>query len=639
MVAAFRTLALAALLASLTPPAGAAIFHVSPAGDDAHTGLGPDPAQALRTPAAGLARLQPGDTLLLRAGTYALAAPLLLEAKLSGAAAAPTRIAAYPNERPLLTGFRAVTGFEPDGEGCYRAPWAGPRPEVVTVNGRWETLARYPNLVPGEPFTSGWAYAAPPSEASSAAPGAKRIVRQKPADRRRWSNPSLGRVSIFSGHEWWNNLVPIAGYDAEAGVLTLAADCSYEIASEDRYFIEGQPEELDAPGEWCLTPDGQYLRYRPRTPGPPVDVRASRPGGLLKIDGATQVVIDGLAFSGGEATAVTLANATACRVSRCTVAQVGGYSSAGVAVAGGASNVVEGCRIEDIGGSGISLGGGDALRRQPAGNRAENNLVREIGRVYKQGAGISVHGVGNVVARNTIHDVPRWAVQFGGTDHVIERNRMYGISLETTDTGAIYGGSLNWLSAHGTIVRHNWIDGLVGRGRRNGEWRAPFFCWGIYLDWSPMGVTVEGNLVVGAPRAGIMVHDGRFNTVRGNLLVDCGTGPWDDPSQIELSGWHVAHFFWLRGLDLGWVKQFESVADQPAWHAAGSTLRDPRQSALPDGRTMHDNVVERNVMAWSRPEAKAIYYRNADHGANPSDRNLLWTGGGPSARGCTGSRP
>jgi len=628
-----RTIRWVALALPLLWPATAATYHVSPAGDDGHTGLGPEPALALRTPAAGIAKLQPSDTLLLRGGDYELESPLLLDAKLSGTADTPTRIAAYPGEQPRLTGFRAVTGFEPDGDGCYRAPWSGPRPEVVTVDGRWEPLARYPNLVEGEPFTSGWAYADAPPDTIPAELGPKRVVRQRPADRRHWADATLGRISIFSGHEWWNNLVPIVGSDAEGGLLRLKADCSYDITAEDRYFIEGLPEELDAPGEWSLTHDGRNLRYRPRRPGPPANVLASRPGGLLRIDGATSVVVDGLSFSGCEAAAVVVSNGDGCRVSRCVVSHVGSYGGVGVAVYGGRGNVVEGCRIEDTGSSGITISGGDPVRREPAGNRAVNNLVREIGRVYKQGSGIAVNGVGNQVDGNTIHDVPRWAVVFGGTDHVIERNRMYGISLETTDTGAVYGGSLNWLSAHGTVIRHNWIDGLVGRGRRDGEWRAPFYCWGIYLDWSAMGVTVEGNLVVGAPRAGIMVHDGRFNTIRGNLIVDCGTGRWDDPSQIEFSGWHDQHFFWLRGLDFGWVKQFESAADQPAWHTADSTLRDPRQSTLPDGRTMHDNRVERNVLAWTNPVAKAIYFRNADYAANPSDHNLVWAGGAPVRTG------
>lgn len=623
----------ATLAMLLLAPCGATTWYVSPAGDDQHDGSGPEPDRALRTPAAGVAKLQPGDTLLLRAGRYELDSPLVLTGALSGTAAAPTRLAAYPGEQPLLTGFRAVTGFEPETDGCYRAPWSGPRPEVVTVGGRWEPLARYPNLVEGEPYTSGWAYAAAPPESIPAELGPKRVVRQQPADRRKWADPTLGRISIFSGHEWWNNLVPLAAYDAAAGLLSLTAACSYEIAAEDRYFVEGLPEELDVAGEWSVTHDGRHLRYRPRRPGPPREVLASRPGGLLKLDGAAHLVVEGLSFSGCEAAAVVVSNGDGCRVSRCVVSHVGGYGGIGVAVYGGRGNEVEGCRIEDTGSSGITISGGDPVGREPAGNRAVNNLVREIGRVYKQGSGIAVNGVGNRVADNTIHDVPRWAVVFGGTDHLIERNRMYGISLETTDTGAIYGGSLNWLSAHGTVIRHNWIDGLVGRGRRNGEWRAPFFCWGIYLDWSAMGVTAERNLVVGAPRAGIMVHDGRFNTIRGNLIVDCGTGAWDDPSQIEFSGWHTQHFFWLRGLDFGWVKQFESVAGQPRWDRPDSTLRDPRQSALPDGRTMHDNRIERNVLAWRNPDAKAIYFRNADFAANPSDHNLLWAGGAPVRTG------
>ena len=612
---------------TVAAPCLATTWYVSAGGDDGATGR--DAHHALRTPAAGLAKLHPGDTLLL-AGLHALSEPLVIGPELSGTAEQPTRIGALTGSAAGLSGAVELTGFEPQGDGLYRVAWRGSPPAMVVQYGERLILARYPNWDADQPFTSGWAYAAP---ADPAAPEPKRTLRLKPGDWRRWAEPSRGRVSIFSGHEWWNNLVPIDSYDAESGVVHLAEDCSYEIGAEDRFFVEGLPEELDAPGEWCLDPDGRYLLFRPDQQAGLDEMRAVQTPTLLRLEGARNVEISGLDLAECAATAVVLSNCVGCRVTACEVRAVGGYGGSGIAVYGGHDNRVDGCVIADIGSHGIALSGGDPVSRTAGRNRADNNDISDVGRVYKQGAGISLSGAGNVASQNSIRLVPRWGIVFGGPDHLIECNELADTSQETTDTGAIYGGSLNWLSAHGTVIRGNVIDRPIGRGRRNGEWWSPFYAWGIYLDWSAMGVTVEGNVIRDAPRAGIMVHDGRYNSVRNNLILDCGGGEHDQGSQIECSGWHTEHFFWLRGLGFGWVKQFESVADQPAWHTPDSTLHDPRQSALPDGRTMHDNRIERNLMVWTHPRAKAIWYRNVDYAANPSDRNLLWHPGQPLLTG------
>jgi hypothetical protein len=83
----------------------------------------------------------------------------------------------------------------------------------------------------------------------------------------------------------------------------------------------------------------------------------------------------------------------------------------------------------------------------------------------------------------------------------------------------------------------------------------------------------------------------------------------------------------------GWAKHYDAVVGQPAWHREGSTLRDPRTAALPDGRTMHHNQLRRNILAPHGTEAKAVRYSNVSFADNPSDRNLIWQGGHPVRTG------
>ena len=132
----------ASLFAALVLPTGAGAqgntFVVAPNGRDNGRGDVGDP---LRTIEAGAARLQPGDTLLVRGGEYSSPyrpdAPVDLNG-LRGTADQPIRVAAYPGERPVRRGsgwqvFRvfnsayvSVEGFEIVGTALAdRAPTAG----------------------------------------------------------------------------------------------------------------------------------------------------------------------------------------------------------------------------------------------------------------------------------------------------------------------------------------------------------------------------------------------------------------------------------------------------------------------------------------------------------------------------------
>ena len=618
-------------------------FWVAPTGKDDAPGTLERPFATVERARNALRELRAAGklmgpaTLFLRGGVYALPQTLTLGAQDSGTAEAPVTFRAYQNEKPILSGGRAVTGFVP-GEGqILKADLTaqglkGASFKQLFMGGRRMILARYPNFDPKEPFTGGWAYVDPKAPAAGttwdAAPMGKRVLQYRETDARRWAEPTQGRVCIFAGFEWWNDFVPIASTDPAQRTITLANDCSYRINPGDRYYVMGLREELDAPGEWWLDEKESTLWFWPPKPlaGETVCVPVLQT--ILQLEGTRHVTVQGLGIEVCEGTAVTMNNTENCRLAACTIRNVGEYNGSGVALSGGKYSGIVGCDISETGHSGISLSGGDIVTRTHAGNYAENNHIWHTGVFYKQGSGIAVGGVGNRVSRNLVHDVPRFAVVASGCDYVIELNHLHHVSLETTDTGAIYCSAWDWRGTHGSVIRYNFIHDVIGRGRVNGEWRAPYFAWGIYLDWSAMGTHTYGNIVTRAPRGGLHLHDGRDNLIENNIIVDCGE------QQIEFTGWTVDHFFWRMGMETnGWAKHYDAVAGQPAWHREGSTLRDPRTAALPDGRTMHHNQLRRNILAPHGTEAKAVRYSNVSFADNPSDRNLIWQGGHPVRTG------
>ena len=112
---------------------------------------------------AGPGGLTPPATIMLRGGIHRLAAPLTLTPDDSGTRECPVSYVAYHDEKPVLSGGRAITGWQ---------PWQGKimcasLPDVKA--GRWyfrslfadgqrQVRARYPNVDPTDPCRKGFLY-------------------------------------------------------------------------------------------------------------------------------------------------------------------------------------------------------------------------------------------------------------------------------------------------------------------------------------------------------------------------------------------------------------------------------------------------------------------------------------------------
>ena len=357
--------------ASVTTAADSLILYVATNGSDEWSGRLPEP-NGNRTdgPLASLtgardalrrartdAHESPGPVeVRVRAGTYRLREPFVLEPRDSGMAQAPVVFTAHAGERPVFSGGQAIDGFRQNGA-LWEAEIADVRSgrwyfRQLFVGGQRRQLARSPNtgyfriaeLMPGK------------SEPPANKPVARDRFKFAPGDLKPFER--LSDVDLVLMHSWENSIHPLKAIDPDQHIVEFAAPLKewWTIGyweEKQRYYIENAREALDQPGEWYLNRKTGVLSYMPM-PAETIDkidvfapsttqllVLAGKPGENRWVE---HITIRGLAFQhsdwelapGGNSStqaaievpaAIVADGARHCIFENCEVAHVGTYCS------------------------------------------------------------------------------------------------------------------------------------------------------------------------------------------------------------------------------------------------------------------------------------------------------------------------
>lgn len=630
-------LRLVTLLTGLPTALLAADLHVSPAGSDANPGTQAAPLATLtgaRDAIRAIRKDQPlaeSFTVWITPGTYEVSQPLILEAQDSGTETFSITFRAAGEAAPLFVGAPKITGFIPHQDAILKADLSALNLKdkdltlrQLLLNGERQPLARYPNVDPADPLYQGWAFL---PEFPNPLPENhlwKSEAYLKPQDIRQWAHPEEVEIDIFAQYGWWNWILPVKSLDPNTGKLTLAKPCGYDLHPHNRYYFQNALEELDAPGEWYFDKRSQTLYFRPPAPlTEQNEVRLPTLDTFIKLGGnVNHITFRGLHFTGCNKTAILLENTNHCTVAACTLRHVGHFNGSAISIYGGRHNRAIGNNISHSGGPGITLGGGDRKTLTPAHNLADNNHIHHVGRINKNGAGISLTGVGNTVSHNLIHHTPRMGIQFSGNNLVIEYNHIHHTVLETQDGGAVYTGGRDWISSRGTQFRYNFIHDTIGVGQGPDGLHHPHFTWGIYMDDNAGGLDIVGNIVARSARASLHLHNGRDHLIENNIFIDGGE------RQIEFNGWNATHAFFIRHHPT-MIEGWDSIQGQPAWKSMRNIGLDPRHAVREDGTVMSGNRFQKNIIFWTDPALRYLDLRNCTPAHNLSDHNLVWNAGHP----------
>lgn len=478
-------------------------------------------------------------TIWLAGGTYARRGPLVI-----GPHGGAVRLAAYPGERPLVSGAEQITGWAPTTVNGVRA-WKTAVPASWTfrqlyVNGERRTRPRLPAaasavLDQGHPVDDVNRYFYPVVATPASSDGRTFGYAGTDIDPG-WHN--LHDVDVISIRDWFDERAPIESVDSAARTCTLAFRPYAGKAWPDLfYYVENVFEALRLPGQWYRDSVTNEVYYIPRA-GEQIDavsISAPRTAELLRLEGSAgnpvrDVEIDGVTFAhstwkyythisqsasqaGG---AVVIENAQDCALRNCTVRTVGEY---GISVNASSAVQIVGCEITDTGAGGIKVGSSsDAV---PNGEHTiTDNHIHHAGRVFHMGAGIlAMDTYGNQLAHNHIHDLfytgisAGWNWGFAAThahDNTIEQNHIHDLSRGLlSDLGAIYTLDIQT----GTVVRNNLLHDVTGYTG------AP--AAGLYADEGSSHIIWENNLVH-STTPGFNLNYGADNTVRNNVIAHAG---------------------------------------------------------------------------------------------------------------------
>lgn len=535
-----------------------AAFYVSPHGEDADPGSRQRPFATLEAARDAIRRMKADGTMpaeglrvFLRGGIYRRSRAFELGPQDSGAPGAPIIYRAFEAERPILSGGEVITGWQPDGDGRWKADVKHLSDfRQLYVNGTRAGRARGGRL----PGVTLYGDGAPlPSVDGGAPDGGYRVT---DATMARWGN--AGDIElIYFYPQWAHQIVKVHDIrpdQAGGAIVRLQRNRLWSESGnlthhgrivQGRFpdFIANALELLDEPGEWYLDRSVQVVYYRPR-PGEDmtkVKVTAPQLEKLLEVNGTLDQPVHHVQFAGiafahagwlrpnemghpdiqanftppeprdpkrsahGEhdksPANVRLHAARSIRFDDCTFTKLG---SAGIDIEyGSQDNVISGCHIHDISGSAIQIGDvvrqdhhPDDDRRIVKNNHVINNTIHHAGLDYFGSIGVFAgYTDGTVIAHNEISHLPYSGISVGwGWGNPDAGGR------ESTMPKHVYATPT---TCRNNRIEYNHIHHVMQRGHDGG---------GVYTLGNQAGTIIRGN----------HIHDNRYHF--GGIYLDEGSG-------------------------------------------------------------------------------------------------------------------
>jgi hypothetical protein len=487
------------LAVALNGAARSATYTVSPAGNDANDGLGPEPARALRTIQAAATRLQPGDTLLVRGGVYREAVTF----PRGGTAEKPITVRPYEKEKGIISGCEPVTGWtmHDAAKGIWKAPmpWTlGTGRNQVFANGEVMIEARFPNEpAPGLEMPVSGLSPLWPTFGEFSVPDPVKQPQRVTSELLKGQPDDYWKGALYYGlhHGGWSAQTGVVE-GSKSGELTVGdrtgtwwSVANNYAADDGRGMIVGHMNALDQPGEWHWQDNTLYLIPPTGIDPNQAFIEAKRRQVAVDLSGQSYIRLEGLSVRGAS---MLLANCGHCTVDRCELTYISHYTRLYAS-----GQVEHGRDTMASGETGIVLGGHN--------NAVLNSLIR-----HSAGAGLYISGT-----RQTVHNC--WIDQFDYSSH-------YLYALNVSSPEDVYSGGHTFTYNTFSNCGRSWYGvpggAWCGASRERGPFLTQANLFAHNHGYNGMLQTRDAGCITGGGSSG-----GNLNDTRGpivyNVLHDC----------------------------------------------------------------------------------------------------------------------
>jgi len=510
-----------------------------------------------------LKKAQPNKniTVLIRGGLYKLDETVVFGLEDSAADNYTITYAAYPNEKPIFSSGRHITGWEKAPSNISGLPrnakgqvWQANINESITT--LYDELGRLPRT-----RTDG--FITPHG-------GKKNLVNFPEGMFIDWVNPNNAELFVRPHHAWIVNVLPFKSMNKTERTATTTQESTYAmnelhfLPTTENAWVENVIEELNAPGKWVVdTRVGKvYLWPRNNSQAADLNVNIVTPEllELFRIEGdideeglkdtpVRNLHFNGLTFKHGKRftiakddkglqhdwdfhdkanSLVRFRGAENCIIENCHFVDSG--SGAIRIDLHGQHNTIRNNHIEHLGGAGILLAGyGPGIKDVNHHNTVLNNHIHDIGEIYNHSHGILVWQSGeNYVANNLIHNTDYIGITVSGfMTHFFDKKGNGRELLRTLRKNEVVAAKGNkytldevrpYLHSHDNIVENNEIHHVM---QKLADGNA------MYIRGSGAGNVFRRNYIhhlVGdtAMQAAIRTDGGQMDTlISENIIFHC----------------------------------------------------------------------------------------------------------------------
>lgn len=336
----------------------------------------------------------------------------------------------------------------------------------------------------------------------------------------------------FWTYPWFANPVKFASIDKWAKEIHVEKGAEGERygMGNGLWFAYNLLCELDAPRESYLDREEAKFYFIP--PGPAYhDLWMTEARDIFVIKGAKDVAFEGLSIRYWRNQAVTLESTDGIEFRNCTFA-CGGRAIVGKDVR---RTKVADCDVHEMRSGCVSLSGGDPDKQERADNFVIGSVFHDFAtfRMTYEPA-VDLHGCGNGVTGCRIWNGPHAAVIFKGAENTITDNNIHDVCRLSGEMGAIYTGR-EWNSV-GNVIARNHIHDLTQIEAQS--WQRTR---GVMIDDGGCGMVIVSNRIERCPGGVSLSSFG--NIVADNSFVGCGKGVecwrssmWETPDDFIPTG-------------------------------------------------------------------------------------------------------